>query len=259
MSRRFVLGVLSAGMGLISLGSLVAVQAQLVQAQLVQAQLVQAQSFPARSFVTAQATPPYNCLTREVWSPEKKAWCAQSGTPQNPVTLPAKPAAQQPWYNCLTKEVWTADKQAWCNALNQVQNATYQIPDIGTVKLTNGRYENRDKQVLVTLVNQPGLVVFHDMTGNGKKDAAMVLVANTGGSGNFVFLGAAWNDNGTFKPVTPIALGDRVKVNSIQASQGRVQLDMITHSLTDPACCPTQPVRKSFALLMQPALVQIER
>jgi len=46
---------MSLGLGLISLRGFATAQAQ--------------------SSAIAQAKPPYNCLTREVWSAEKKAWC----------------------------------------------------------------------------------------------------------------------------------------------------------------------------------------
>ena len=55
MNRSHVLLAMSLGLGLISLRGFATAQAQ--------------------SSAIAQAKPPYNCLTREVWSAEKKAWC----------------------------------------------------------------------------------------------------------------------------------------------------------------------------------------
>ncbi|MCY7394169.1 MAG: hypothetical protein LH647_22525, partial [Leptolyngbyaceae cyanobacterium CAN_BIN12] len=183
MTRSHVLLAMSLGLGLMSLGGFATAQAQ--------------------SSAIAQAKPPYNCLTREVWSAEKKAWCARYGPKTKPAVLPPKTSTSNPWHNCLTKEVWTADKQAWCNALKQMQNATYQVPDVGTVTLTNGSYKNSQKQITVTLGNQPGMVVFDDLTGDGKKDGVALLGVNTGGSANFIYLSTAWNNNGTLKPLTP--------------------------------------------------------
>lgn len=246
--RSLVLGALSAGFGVMSVGGMAAVQAE---------PLMVAQAEP---LTVAQAKPPYNCLTREVWSAEKKAWCARYGPKTKPAVIPPS-AATKPnvWHNCLTREVWTAEKQAWCGALQQMQNATYQIPDVGRVKLTNGIYKNPEKQITVTLGTQPGMVIFSDLTGNGKKDGVALLGVNTGGSANFIYLSAAWNDNGTLKPVAPVILGDRVKVNSMQAQGDRVKLDMLVHGEKDPACCPTQRKTQTYTMLMQPTLVPVER
>jgi len=239
MTRSHVLLAMSLGLGLMSLGGFATAQAQ--------------------SSAIAQAKPPYNCLTREVWSAEKKAWCARYGPKTKPAVLPPKTSTSNPWHNCLTKEVWTADKQAWCNALKQMQNATYQVPDVGTVTLTNGSYKNSQKQITVTLGNQPGMVVFDDLTGDGKKDGVALLGVNTGGSANFIYLSTAWNNNGTLKPLTPVILGDRTRVNSMQTQNKRVKLDMLVQGEKDPACCPTQRKTQSYTMLMQPTLVPVER
>ncbi len=35
---------------------------------------------------------------------------------------------QPEWYNCLTREVFTPEKQVWCNRWNTLQNGTYRVP-----------------------------------------------------------------------------------------------------------------------------------
>ena len=239
MNRSRVLAAVIAGFGLMSLGGFIMAQAQ--------------------SDAIAQAKPPYNCLTREVWSAEKKAWCDRYGPKTKPAVMPPKTSTSNPWHNCLTREVWTADKQTWCNSLQQMQNATYQVPDVGMVKLANGRYENRQKQITVTLVNPPGMVIFDDLTGDGKKDGVALMVVNMGGSAKFVYLSTAWNDNGTLKPLVPVILGDRVRVNSMQTQNKQVKLDMLIPGEKDAACCPTQKKTQSYTMMMQPTLVPVER
>jgi len=239
MNRSRMLAAVSASLGLMSLGGFATAQAQ--------------------SDAIAQAKPPYNCLTREVWSAEKKAWCDRYGPKTKPAVVPPTATTSNPWHNCLTREVWTVDKQAWCSSLKQLQNATYQVPNVGTVTLVNGKYENRQKQITVTLINQPGMVIFDDLTGDGKKDGVALLVVNMGGSAKFVYLSTAWNNNGTLKPLVPVILGDRTRVNLMQTQNKRVKLDMLVQGEKDPACCPTQRKTQSYTMLMQPTLVPVER
>ena len=47
----------------------------------------------------------YDCMTDEVWSEEKQAWCdAQS-----------EKDPEDEWYDCRTRELWSDEKQAWCD------------------------------------------------------------------------------------------------------------------------------------------------
>lgn len=85
------------------------------------------------------------------------------------------------WYNCLTREVFTPEKQAWCDRWQTLQAATYIVPispepdpAYATVTLSYGRYEAASGQLLVKLVNQEGWITFGDLTGNGQEDAAAV-------------------------------------------------------------------------------------
>jgi hypothetical protein len=69
------------------------------------------------------------------------------------------------WYNCLTREVFTPEKQVWCDRWQTLQEATYLVP-IGpetdpayaTVTLSYGRHEAVNGQLFVELVNQEGWI-----------------------------------------------------------------------------------------------------
>ncbi|HEY9660036.1 MAG TPA: hypothetical protein V6C65_16385, partial [Allocoleopsis sp.] len=65
---------------------------------------------------------------------------------QSTFQTPSQSTAQPEWYNCLTREVWRPEKQAWCDKVQQLQNATFAIPNYGTVTLTNGQYENTEQR-----------------------------------------------------------------------------------------------------------------
>lgn len=72
MNDQWMALALSAGLGLVGVELGTPTQATTLSPVLHQPQVAQAA--------------PYNCLTREVWSPEKQAWCEQH-TPVNPPVL----------------------------------------------------------------------------------------------------------------------------------------------------------------------------
>ncbi|MBL1174241.1 hypothetical protein [Pantanalinema sp. GBBB05] len=229
---------LLAGLAIMSLGSYAAAQ--------------------SRSSTIAQAQPPYNCRTREVWSPEKQAWCKKYGN-QQPAIDPIGPVESQNWYNCLTKEVWSPEKRVWCDRLRTLQNTTYQVPDVGSVKLTDGKYKNASQQITVTLVNQPDLIAVGDLNGDRQLDAMVLLAVNTGGSGVFMYLAPVLQQGNRLQSGSPLLLGDRVRVQSIMIDQSRAKVDMLTHAAKDPMCCPTQKITQLFTLQMLPTLVPLLR
>lgn len=157
------------------------------------------------------------------------------------------------WYNCLTREVWSPEKQAWCNQVQRLENAEYTIPDVGTIPLSMGQYRNDDEQIIANLMNREGLITFGDLNGDGVDDAVSLIMVNTGGSGNFVFLSAFDMSGDTPINVSTVFLGDRVNVKSVRIADAAVNVNMITQGPDDPFCCPTLEVNLVYEL--QPQLV----
>lgn len=167
---------------------------------------------------------------------------------QSPLALPPAQAGDLVWHNCFTREVWSPEKRAWCRQVHIVQNLTYDLPQFGTVTLTRGQYEQSDPDVLrVTLLNRPYTIAFGNLE-DGTAAAAVMLVVNSGGSGNFVYLAVSRDQGQGLTPVAITLLGDRVNIETVQWLKGQLQVDLISHSPHDPACCPTQPLRQIFRL-----------
>ncbi|WP_448562227.1 hypothetical protein [Trichothermofontia sp.] len=99
----------------------------------------------------------------------------------------------------------------------------------------------------VWLLNRPYTFAFGELAA-GTEAAAVILVANGGGTGNFVHLAVATAWGAGLAPVAVTLLGDRVNVESVQILNGQIQIDLITHGPTDGACCPTQPMRQVYTL-----------
>lgn len=160
---------------------------------------------------------------------------------------PIAPAEDPVWHNCLTREVWSPEKQVWCRQAEVLKNLTYDLPLFGTAPLNDGTYENPDSDLRVWLLNRPITIGFGDLA-DGENAAAVILVANGGGTGNFVHLAIAREQGTRFTPIAATMLGDRVNVESVQIRNGQIQVDLISHGPNDGACCPTQPMRQVYTL-----------
>lgn len=126
------------------------------------------------------------------------------------------------WYNCLTREVWTSEKQAWCDRWKRLQNATYIVPasldpnaEYSQVTLKHGRYQRQDGKLIVELVNEQNWMAFGDLNGDSKQDAAVILGMALDPSGKEVstYLTAVMDIDGQVRVLTPIRLGERIMLN----------------------------------------------
>ena len=136
--------------------------------------------------------------------------------------------------------------------LDALKNAEFKsdLPAAKKAKLTNGVYEEDQGlgasfKLNIRLTDDYAI---GDLNGDGAPDAAVILAANTGGSGVFVNLAAVLNDGGKPKPIAYADLGDRTQVKSISIASGVIVMDLVTHSPTDPMCCPTQKETQKFKL-----------
>jgi len=136
--------------------------------------------------------------------------------------------------------------------LDALKNAEYQseFPASGRAKLTDGKFEepiapNSATKLVIALhpVSAMG-----DLNGDGAEDAAVVLVANPGGSGTFYHLAAVLNQGGTPKHVASVLLGDRVKLESVSIAAGEITVKMTKQGPKDPMCCPTEQVTQRYKL-----------
>jgi hypothetical protein len=149
---------------------------------------------------------------------------------------PTKPT----WYNCNTREVFTPEKQAWCDRWRVLQNATYWVPSrpdgqapLVQVTLKNGRYQDVKRKLFVQLVNERNWLAFGDLNGDGKQDAAVVLgVASDPNGGKIgTFLSAVREVDNNAAAIAPIRLGDRIRLNGpITVQQGEVTVPFLTQT-----------------------------
>lgn len=140
--------------------------------------------------------------------------------------------------------------------LEQLKNAEVQITGVSdtnktrTIKLTDGKFQSASDisapdYVSVGMSDQ---VAFGDLNGDGAPDAAIIIGENYGGSGDFVSVVAMLNQNGQPVFASAAGIGDRPKVNSLAIQDGEIIADTVIQGPNDPACCPTQPSKRSYRL-----------
>ncbi len=149
-----------------------------------------------------------------------------------------------------------------------LKNATYRVKDLADLSsgtdsftLTDGQYALNDPALST---DQPVLTVQYqqsaigDLNGDGIADAAVILVANTGGSGSFEFLAAMVQGKGVLENVDTISLGDRVIIESLAIQDGSINLQMVTHGPQDPMCCPSLKTSATYLLVNGRLFTQAE-
>jgi len=171
-------------------------------------------------------------LVRNVYALEGDTLIEVSSEVIGAVEEPSKPTAQ------LTLEA--------------LQNASYQGIYDEPVQLTDGRYEGEPfvpgGASRPTVVLHPEVYAFGDLNGNGVDDAVVILIENSGGSGNFRYLAAVINEGGAPMNVATQFVGDREQAQTITIDGNEITLDMVAHGPDDPLCCPTQEATKRYQL-----------
>lgn len=130
-------------------------------------------------------------------------------------------------------------------------NATYMV-DGQSVTLVNGRAEEAAapgsaSQITTTVFGEP---VSGDLNADGKTDAALILVQDTGGSGTFYYAAAEINTTGAATMGTnAILLGDRIAPQNIDIENGQVVVNYADRAPGEPMTTqPSVGVTKYFVL-----------
>ena len=132
-----------------------------------------------------------------------------------------------------------------------LKNATYQGVMDSAVQLADGTYEGEPfvpggaSRPTVTYMQPYAL---GDLNGDKVDDAAVLLVADQGGSGSFVYLAAVLDDKGQPENVATVELGDRVQVQTLAITDGQIVVTMLSFAPDDPMCCPSLEAEQTYTL-----------
>lgn len=140
-------------------------------------------------------------------------------------------------YNCLTREMFTPEKQAWCNRWQTLQAIDLIVPttldpdpEYITITLENGRYRQADDKLLVELLNDRG-ITFGELNGDGKADAAVIFGLGLDPDGKAVgsYVTAVLDIDGAAQALQPVRIGERLVLNApIAITEGRIIVPLLT-------------------------------
>ncbi len=152
--------------------------------------------------------------------------------PEATATTPTAPAAD----NALTVE--------------ELINATYSGIYTEPVTLVDGKYEGEPFEpgsASLPTVEYLG-EEFGDLNGDGVEDAAVFLVENSGGTGNFVYVAAQLNQGGQPVDAGAVWIEDRIQIISAAIENGQIKLEITAEGPGDAACCKSHKTNKTYAL-----------
>jgi hypothetical protein len=118
-------------------------------------------------------------------------------------------------------------------------NTTYTIEN-REVKLTNGQAEEETAQGAATKIKTAvfGQPVFGDLDGDGRNDAALILLRHPSGSGSFYYVAAALNEDGSWQGTNAVFLGDRITLKKVMIRDSVIVVRYLDRrpgeAMTDP-------------------------
>lgn len=136
--------------------------------------------------------------------------------------------------------------------LEQVRAATVAGVFEQPVTLADGRWQG--EPAAPDAASRPSLLLWDatfltgDLDGTPGGEAAALLGASGGGSGEFVHIAAFGFRDGELRNLGTAPVGDRTRLQNAWLERGRVVLDVVEAGPADAACCPTQVARKVYAL-----------
>jgi hypothetical protein len=136
--------------------------------------------------------------------------------------------------------------------LEQIKGATISGVFDQAITFANGKYEGQPVEPgaasrPTAMIWEP-MVVFGDVDGSPGNEAIALLSSNSGGSGEFVYVAVLGVRDGKLVNLGTAQVGDRAKVRNVWLEQGRIVMDLVEAGPKDPACCPTQMARKTYAM-----------
>ena len=128
-----------------------------------------------------------------------------------------------------------------------LRNTEYQISDFGLIQLTDGVYEDPDEQVSITLIDDPGAIVYgaiDSVTGA----LTLLRINSSSGTGFFFYMAALVEEDDHFRNMATVFMGDRAIAKSVSLDSGLVKVNLIKQGPDDPQCCPTLEVLQTYEL-----------
>jgi hypothetical protein len=133
--------------------------------------------------------------------------------------------------------------------LRMLEEAAYpsQAGRGGLVQLHNGKTDPPGSGDELRSSLMPN-AAFGDLDGDEVKDAAVILVTDTGTGNVYYELFSVLNQDGSPQPLMGVLLGDRIRVNALGILSGKIFVDVTRQAPADPMNAPTLRAKESYQL-----------
>ena len=139
---------------------------------------------------------------------------------------------------------------AYVNALHTAEYQLGFVDALRIVQLEDGAFEQgvqgSDDFVSVRLTN---FTAKGDLNSDGVDEYAALITENYGGDGTFVFLAVFSDVDGGLISQASVYVDDRPLADELSIADGEIYLDVTTHKLDDPTCCPTLHSTRHYQLI----------
>ena len=92
------------------------------------------------------------------------------------------------------------------------------------------------------------LIVFGDLDGRPGDEAALLMSATSGGTGEQIYVAAVGTKDDKLEELGTLLVGDRTKVRSLRIADRNIVMDVVESGPQEPACCPTQLAEKKYVV-----------
>jgi len=190
-------------------------------------------------------------------------WVTKLGQKEPAVQEPAEQVKTEPVKTEPVKDepVKTAPVKAGLD-LDALKNATYiGIEEQDPVTLKDGVWEGEPYEAGGS--SRPSVhfvrdfLLEGDIDGNGTDEAAVLLSAGTGGTGENIYLAAVRLVDGELKNLDTVLVGDRVQIRMAGFGAKHIFLEVVRAGTEDAMCCPGELAMVGWKLESD-ALVPLE-
>jgi hypothetical protein len=131
-------------------------------------------------------------------------------------------------------------------SVDNLRNTVYNIPNRGSVIVSDGIFQSNEGQILGVQVSREALM--GDYNNDQRTDGIAVLRVITRNQQQLHYLALVIDNNGTATNTDTVLLADRVIVDNLSAKDGMITVNMRRFLPRDPSCCPSGVITQQFAI-----------
>lgn len=131
-------------------------------------------------------------------------------------------------------------------SVDNLRNTVYNIPNRGSVIVSDGIFQSNEGQILGVQVSREALM--GDYNNDQRTDGIVVLRVITREQQQLHYLALVIDNNGTATNTDTVLLADRVIVDNLSAKDGMITVNMRRFLPRDPSCCPSGVITQQFSI-----------